>query len=497
MQPLSVSVLLFVDSGLKDQHLTFKNHYLPDFLSEKIQESGIIDNIYVTVHETYSGKLEGYPRKIVREDSDDIEFWKKVFSETDSSHVVKINGDSPFIDLSIIEEMAGIHTEYLAEFTYSENLPSGLTCEIVSRELIDNIPDFDEKTLPLFQVIKSNINQFDIELYYRDPDIRDKRIEFRCSSPRDKIIMENIYDIQGGVPKYENIRDIINENPGLLYIGPSYLELELTGACDYDCIFCYRKTLDNEHGNMETGLFEKILNNMGEFNLPYTICFGGSGEPLMHPNFYEIAQKAVDDPLVDRLIMETNGLYAGSNFLNFLMGENSGKITAIININGYDSETFMSLHGADHFNEVVTNIESLVKLNEKREQIYLQIMKINETEPFIDHYYDFWESRNLPIILQKQNTFLGRITDRRYSDLSPLDRIPCWHLQRDIYILSDGSVGFCKQDVDGQFRKGNLEKNTLKEIWESKRGDFIKDYKKDYSRNPDCESCDEWYTYNF
>jgi hypothetical protein len=58
----------------------------------------------------------------------------------------------------------------------------------------------------------------------------------------------------------------------------------------------------------------------------------------------------------------------------------------------------------------------------------------------------------VPIILQKQNVYLGRVEDRRYSDLSPVERIPCWHLQRDLFILSDGTVGFCKQDVDAPFR---------------------------------------------
>ena len=30
----------------------------------------------------------------------------------------------------------------------------------------------------------------------------------------------------------EQIQDIINSNPEVLYIGPSYLEIELTGNCD-------------------------------------------------------------------------------------------------------------------------------------------------------------------------------------------------------------------------------------------------------------------------
>ena len=107
----------------------------------------------------------------------------------------------------------------------------------------------------------------------------------------------------------------------------------------------------------------------------------------------------------------------------------------------------------------------MAELNSGAERVYIQIMKINETDEFgkendiksyLDKYYDFWEGEKIPIILQKQNIYFGRIPDRRYSDLSPVKRTPCWHLQRDLYILSDGTVSFCKQDIDGETSYGNV-----------------------------------------
>ena len=90
-------------------------------------------------------------------------------------------------------------------------------------------------------------------------------------------------------PAYAEIKPLIERKPELLYIGPSYLEIELTGRCDLDCLFCYRKTLGAVHGDMDPALAKALLEQMKRFDLPYTVCFGGSGEPLMHPNFYEIA----------------------------------------------------------------------------------------------------------------------------------------------------------------------------------------------------------------
>jgi spiro-SPASM protein len=487
-------ILVYIDDAVSDEQLSFAGTYLPDLFTERFRSLDNAGALFFSVPERYSGKLSGNSACCVRAGADDVDFWKDLFVRTGSENLCKIRADSPFLDISIIKEMIDLHLKYLAEFTYSENLPVGLSCEIVSRELIDAIPVFEQKTLPLAQVIKSNINNFDIEIYYQEPDIRDKRLSFLSARTRDARIMENIYRLEHAVPSYEKLKGIIEKNPGVLYIGPSYLEVELTGECELDCLFCYRKTLAKEHGRLDVGLFKSILGQMSAFDNPYTICFGGSGEPLMHPNFYEILALAQAERLVETIIIETNGVYADANYRTVIM-EPDSKAKTIVNINGMNADTYTKLHRRDCFDLVYRNILALKEVVGDR--LFIQIMKINETEPYLDSYYDFWEKQKVPIILQKQNTYLGRIEDRRYSDLSPLDRIPCWHLQRDLYITADGIVSFCKQDVDADQQSGNANSETIADIWEKKKDAFVRDYSKNYPARPDCKSCDEWYTFNF
>ncbi len=470
-------------------------NYIPDFVEKRFLDAGFSGKIIYTVADDYSGKLDEKEYLLKRDDIDDVAFWKKIFSEFNSEAIVKINADAPFIDTQPVFEMMRLHEDSLAEFTFSENLPAGFTSEIVSGSLVNEIPDMDEKTLPLGKVVKSNINQFDVELYYIDPDIRDKRISFLNSDRRDSKIMENLYSLNSGFPSYKEVRNLVESHPESLFISPSYIELEITGRCELDCLFCYRKSLQKEHPDMSSEIHGKILEGLSEFGLPCTICYGGSGEPMMHNGFYDFLERASSVEAVSQVFVETNGLMADANFRSFVEGNE--KIKTIININGYDRDTYRALHSTDCFDRVYKNIESLKELNEKDNRVFIQVMKINETESFLDRYYDFWEKTGLPIILQKQNTFLGRIEDRRYSDLSPVDRIPCWHLQRDLYILSDGTVAFCRQDVDGLESKGSLTEKTLSELWDIKREDFIENYRKKYSSFPACADCDEWYTFNF
>ncbi len=490
-------LLVIVEEGHNDEELTFQDTFLPDLLEKNVSSLTSVEGIYFSLPESYKGILSGRKNSITRSGEENTAYWKDVLATTGSDHLVRVFGDTPFLDITVINDMVELHLKYLAEFTYSDNLPEGFSCEIIAGALINNIPEMEEETLALTKVIRSNINQFDVELYYLGPDIRDKRLSFRSSSPRDRRIMENITRIHGSVPPYEELKELIEKNPEILYVGPSYLEIEVTGRCDLDCIFCYRKSMSEEHGDMDPELFEKIVREMEEFDLPYTVCFGGSGEPLMHREFFRFAEIAAGSPLIERVILETAGLYITDELIQFLRKEENKKFNIIVNCNGFDSPTWKELHGADKYTRISETIDSLLELNAGEARIHLQVMKINETEPWLDRYYDYWEERKAPLILQKQNTCINRIEDRRYSDLSPLERTPCWHLQRDLLVLSDGRVSYCKQDIDGSQSRGSLKDSTIVELFDAGKENFLRDYRKDYAAQPDCRNCDEWYTFNF
>ena len=504
---MSVDVIIKIDDNQTDDDLHFNDMFVPELLENKITSDIPGTKIYYSLPPEYKGRLSDRNVIFIRENSDDINFWKNFFTLTGSVNIAVINADSPFFDTEILKEMAEIHLKYLAEFTFSENLPEGFACEIISAELMNQIPDIREKTLPLGKVIRANINRFDVELFYKDPDIRNKRISFRQNNPRDRKIMENLYALKNSIPPYSEMKGLIESNPETLFIGPSYLELEITGKCSLECLFCYRKTLaSGEHGQMDAGTFEKILNEMKNFSLPYTVCFSGSGEPMEHPAFYSFMETCINESLVEQVIIETNGISADANFKNFMIKPENSKIKVIINNNGLDAASYFRFHNIDAFDRVLTNIRALRELNSESERLYIQIMKINETDEigkenevksYLDKYYDFWENEKIPIILQKQNIYFGRIQDRRYSDLSPVKRIPCWHLQRDLYILSDGTVAFCKQDIDGKNPYGNVNNESLTEIWNRQKESFRNDYACRFPEKPQCQDCDEWYTFNF
>ncbi len=492
---VKIAAIIIIPQNTKKEDLYFNDFFLPAEIARRLQTLALIQEVFLATGDDYCERAPDGCSKISYGREGELAFLKSFFSGMDFEHALLVQYDSPFLDPEIVGEMLKLHGTYLPEYTYSENVPSGFCGEIVSRALMESVPESMGAELSLSKIIKSNLHRFDVEIYYSHPDVRDRRLSFRSGNLRERRIMQKIVALHGAVPKYAEIDEVLRKFPDSLYIAPSYLELELTGQCSLDCIFCYRKTLGREHGQMEIAVFRKVLEGMREFGLPYHICCGGSGEPLMHPELYEMMDLALSEKDVQGVVIETNGIFADANFAQYVAGK-SGKARVIVNLNAVDAQTYRALHGGDHYDAVVANIERLRGVVNEPDALYVQIMKINETEKFLDKYYDIWEAKGVPIILQKQNTYLGRIQDRRYSDLSPLERIPCWHLQRDMYVLFDGTVSFCKQDVDGAVPRGNVNNSTMRELFEKGREFFIKDYKGNLTKNPDCSACDEWYTFN-
>ncbi|HEY1405675.1 MAG TPA: hypothetical protein VF857_03610, partial [Spirochaetota bacterium] len=352
------ALVLYVDDGVSDESLRLAGSFLPDVLCERLISSGVADGVLFSLPASYNGALSAHADAVTRE-GDDISHWKALADKSGAQHFVRIFADSPFIDKSIIAEMISIHEKYLAEFTYSENIPGGLSCEIFSAELIHNLPSEGDNRLPLSQVIRSNINQFDVELFYKGPDIRDKRIFFRGKNAREKKYMEELHARIGRFPEYGELRKLIEDNSDLLYAGPSYLEIEVSGKADVEAIYSWRKGVKKIRGDMPVPLFRKMIADMAAFSLPYSICLGGSGDPLCNGSFYEILDCARSESLITTIFIETDGTRCDANFTGYLSRVNDPRITVIVDCSGYDDKSYASLYSADRFAEVKKNILSV------------------------------------------------------------------------------------------------------------------------------------------
>jgi len=95
---------------------------------------------------------------------------------------------------------------------------------------------------------------------------------------------------------------------------PNKLYVELTTDCNMDCPMCIRHSWDSPVGHMSDATFEAVMTQLADMPSIRTINFSGFGEPMIHPKFFEFAQRAKNAGLVVEVI--TNGLALDSETIN-------------------------------------------------------------------------------------------------------------------------------------------------------------------------------------
>ena len=103
---------------------------------------------------------------------------------------------------------------------------------------------------------------------------------------------------------FANFRE--NSDVGFVDIdkNPRNLQLFLTRKCNLHCRHCYLSAGDAMPDEISTDTWKEILHQFAFIGQGNVVTFTG-GEPLMHPDFYEIAQEAVEQGLTVYLL--TNG----------------------------------------------------------------------------------------------------------------------------------------------------------------------------------------------
>jgi tungsten cofactor oxidoreducase radical SAM maturase len=137
--------------------------------------------------------------------------------------------------------------------------------------------------------------------------------------------------------------------------------LEVTTKCNFSCITCIRNNWNEDLGQMEWGIFEKILNNLKK--LPYleTVHFGGFGEPFSHPRILDMLRAVKSIGLKVEAI--TNGSFLTDNVIEELISLGLDRI--YVSLDGPDEEEYNEIRQGADFNDVIGNVQNLNRIKKE------------------------------------------------------------------------------------------------------------------------------------
>jgi spiro-SPASM protein len=192
------------------------------------------------------------------------------------------------------------------------------------------------------------------------------------------------------------------------------------------------------------------------------------------------------------LVIETSGVGWEPGIFSRISTSLPKSPTWIVSLDAATEELYRRLRGVG-FEESRRSAEELISLFPAR--TWVQAVRMKENEDDLEKFFKSWKARTENVIVQKYDSFSGLLPDRKVADLSPVRRLPCWHLKRDMAVLLDGTVPLCKEDVRAGTRLGNAFEEDLGLIWDRAQEVYRSHLSGVYPGI--CAACDEYYTYNF
>lgn len=197
------------------------------------------------------------------------------------------------------------------------------------------------------------------------------------------------------------------------------LYIEPTSRCNLNCIMCFRHTWLNEHyGDMDMDDFCKILNDKEALADTHTIFLGGMGEPLVHPDIFEMIRRSKTLGMKTELI--TNGTMLSQDISEQLI--DSGLDQLWISVDSFDEENYDKIQVGSRFSLITENIKTFNELRRGsavKLGISVVIMKTNLMQlEKLGAYYDIIEaddinlSHMIPNTRENADETLWQLTER-------------------------------------------------------------------------------------
>ncbi len=408
-------------------------------------------------------------------------------------------GDSPLIDSGLSARMYSNHKKYFAQYSFADGFPHGLTPEIIDTRILKTLAELagqKEETVDrksIFTVISRDINSFDIETEISPRDVRMLRISLTADTRRNFLLLERIME-RGGT-EADSILAILENQSEILRTLPAYAEVQITSGIIQKASYLPDypgETMNrDEDVHMELASFREILAKLEEFSQDCVINLGFRGEASLHPGAGDIIAAVLERPLF-RVLIETSGLGWTDVLLDRIGSMDTERISWIIALDSSDPQIYRSLRG-----EGMGRAETFARnmLNLYPERVWVQAVRLKDAEDPLEAFYRKWKEISPQVIIQKYDDFCGHLPSRKVTDLSPLERFPCWHLKRDLPVLLDGTVLLCREDLKMERVGGNIFTDSINNIWKAGEDLFNDHTAGNYPSI--CERCDEYYTFNF
>jgi radical SAM protein with 4Fe4S-binding SPASM domain len=277
---------------------------------------------------------------------------------------------------------------------------------------------------------------------------------------------------------------------------PISAHVDISSICNYRCSFCFQadtkgmKEVGLKRGWMEVDMFKKIVDGFKEFpDKIKKIKIGNHGEPTLHPDVAEMVKYAYESNTADIIEMFTNGSRLTPELNEAMVKAGLQRIN--ISLEGLTDKRYLEVAGVkQNFQEIIDGVKSLyeIKTREKSDlQIYVKIadqahalkgdkdLKFMMTkeekkfffetftpicdEIFVEKVVPQWADTQLDKQNEVEDTGMYGQKINQWKDSCPF-------IFMYMHFNCDGTVSPCTLDWPRKVVIGNVNDESVKDIWE-------------------------------
>jgi hypothetical protein len=261
---------------------------------------------------------------------------------------------------------------------------------------------------------------------------------------------------------------------------PEIINIEITAACDARCIHCPRLEMDRPMKPMPVDLFRKLVDQAASLRV-MALCPNGYGEictlpqPVLEEYFGYIAAAAHRF----RVLINTNGNRMTEDRAALFIRHDVHLIN--VTIDGATAETAESIRKNLKFDRIEENVKRLIAMRDRAGKRYPKVrvgmIMMPQTVPEVELFVKRWEGIADFVGF---GGFSSRLASVDPSPAlvqlgvpgTPAEPEPAWPKPtacvlpfRDLNIWADGKAVLCCEDWNEEHVVGDLNTQTLKEIW--------------------------------
>ena len=288
--------------------------------------------------------------------------------------------------------------------------------------------------------------------------------------------------------EYWHYREKWDELPKKKVVGelPLHLDIETTNLCNLKCVQCPR-TVQLKEGTfaeqefMPFSMFKEIIDQAVAGGVQ-SIKLNYLGEPLLHEDIGRQISYAKRRGIVD-VIMNTNAELLTDELGKEILA--AGVDGVFFSIDSAYKENYEKIRVGATFETVVENIKSFIRI--KSELGYHHVLtrcsmvrmkdNVDECDAFVEQWKPFVDLVSFITYYEHVGAKNREKNTLQYWEEKKIANYSCPQPFQRMFVMVNGEVSACCADSSrgSMYPLGNVKKQSLKEVWNSKQYNALRD----------------------